>query len=285
MPLSLRSLAAGLAAAFVVIVTATGVATTSVQGGRGATAFTTVSYKSGALDIEAYLYLPAGPGPFPLVVYNHGSRAGLERAEQPMQFIGRLLTEAGYAVIVPERRGYGKSGGQTYSEEVGADNGAKMIARLEAEVDDALAAVTYAATVPSIDVKHAAIMGFSFGGIVTVFAASRSTAFVAAVNQASGSLSWNGSAALRTALPEAARKITIPLLCLVAENDATTVAVKSVYEAARANGHASIVVYPPFTPSQNPAGIAPGHLVFTAQGIGVWKDDVLAFLARWTRGK
>src|SRR5213592_4864811 len=90
-------------------------------GLQGSPPYSVVFYKSGALRIEAYLYKPAGAGTFPLIVYNHGSREGQDHVEQPVPFIGRLLTQAGYAVLVPERRGYGKSDGITFREEVGAD--------------------------------------------------------------------------------------------------------------------------------------------------------------------
>ncbi len=244
----------------------------------------TIFYKSGGLRIEAYLYLPRGEGPFPLVIYNHGSREGAERSELPFPFIGRLLTEAGYAVLVPERRGYGKSDGPTFQEEVGQDKGTKMIERMQAEAGDVLAALDYLKTVPSIDSTRIAIMGFSFGGIVTILAASNSNAFFAAIDQASGSLSWARSPALQKALPDAAGKIRIPLLCQVAENDATTAAVKSVYEAAkRHKAPAEIIVYPPFTPAQNPRNTAPGHLIFTGQGVAIWGKDVVDFLAKHVR--
>jgi dienelactone hydrolase len=91
--------------------------------GQGAPSYKTISYKSGALNIEAYLYLPVRPVPAPLVVYNHGSRAGNERTERAFGFVGRLLTDAGYAVLVPERRGSGQSDGQPFSEEIGTDKG------------------------------------------------------------------------------------------------------------------------------------------------------------------
>src|SRR4051812_15714264 len=35
--------------------------------------YTEVFYPSGSLRIQAYLYKPAGNGPFPMVIYNHGS--------------------------------------------------------------------------------------------------------------------------------------------------------------------------------------------------------------------
>jgi dienelactone hydrolase len=187
-------------------------------------------------------------------------------------------------VIVPERRGYGKSGGQTFSEEIGTDKGDRFIARQQAEADDVLAAVVYAKTQPFVDASHIAVMGWSFGGIATVFAASRSDAFAAAVDQAGGSLSWDGSAALRKALPEAASRIRIPMLCLVAENDATTAAVKNTYEAAK-SGHAAteLKIYPAFTLASNPNSVAPGHAIFGAQGLPIWSDDVLNFLAKYLR--
>jgi len=47
-----------------------------------AQAYETVLYSSGKLKIEAYVYKPEGAGPFPVVIYNHGSRAGHEREDR-----------------------------------------------------------------------------------------------------------------------------------------------------------------------------------------------------------
>ena len=241
--------------------------------------FVQVFYQSGALQIEGYLYRPAGEGPFPLIIYNHGSREGAERAERPFPFVGRLLTTAGYAVLVPERRGYGKSEGRVFQEEVGRDAGALFIGRLRAESDDVLAAVDFLKTVPWVDTAHIGIMGWSFGGIVTVFAASSDDRFFAVVDQAGGALSWGRSRDLQTALPDAARKIHAPILCMDAENDATTDSVKKVCEAARSRGDsATLTIYPPFTPPEPVKGIAPGHLLFSGQGVSIWGKDVVAFL-------
>ena len=76
----------------------------------------TVFYKSGTVSIEAYVYMPAGKGPFPLVVYNHGSRAGEERVERPIGFIARLLTPAGYAVLVPNGVAMGNQKGRRFQK-------------------------------------------------------------------------------------------------------------------------------------------------------------------------
>ena len=45
--------------------------------------YTEISYQSGGLRIQGYFYQPAGPGPFPTLIYNHGSRAGFERRSIP----------------------------------------------------------------------------------------------------------------------------------------------------------------------------------------------------------
>jgi dipeptidyl aminopeptidase/acylaminoacyl peptidase len=75
-----------------------------------------VFYTSGSLRIQAYLYKPDGDGPFPVVIYNHGTRDGRERESSPFPHIGRMLTRAGYVALVSERRGTegptAKSGGR-----------------------------------------------------------------------------------------------------------------------------------------------------------------------------
>src|SRR5439155_495577 len=83
--------------------------------------YSEVFYSSGNLRIQAYLYKPEGDGPFPVVIYNHGSRDGRERASVPFQYVGKMLTRAGYVVLVPERRGYGKSDGSMWRQDVGND--------------------------------------------------------------------------------------------------------------------------------------------------------------------
>ena len=242
-------------------------------------AYTEVFYSSGSLRIQAYLYRPPGDGPFPVVIYNHGSRDGRERASVPFEYIGRMLTKAGYVVLVPERRGYGKSDGAIWWQEVG-NNQSQLVARLQAETDDVLAAIPYLQSLQYADTKRMAVMGWSFGGIVTMFAASRSGAFAAAVNQAGAALSWDGNPSLRAALIAAAEKSATPALFMVAANDRTTSSITTLADIYKARGipHRA-VIYEPFTPTQGrPA--APGHAVFSAQGTAVWEADVVRFLDR-----
>jgi dienelactone hydrolase len=250
------------------------------------TAYTTIFYHNGPLELEGYLYRPNGDGPFPVVIYNHGSRAGFERVERPFGFIGRLLTSAGYAVLVPERRGYGKSGGEIFADEIGTDRGERYVNRLRAESEDVLAALPFLATVGWVDTSRVAIMGWSFGGIVSVLAASQEPRFFAVVNQAGGALTWSHSPALQLALPEAARRIRSPLICMGAENDATTENIIRVCDAAKKAGvNATRIIYPAFTPSRGADGVAPGHAIFSAEGVSIWEKDVLGFLDRLSKQK
>jgi len=180
-----------------------------------------VFYSSGNLRIQAHLYKPDGDGPFPAVIYNHGTRDGRERTPAPFPHVGRMLTRAGYAVLVPERRGYGKSDGEIWWKDVGSDQ-SRLISRLQAETDDVFAGIDYLRGLPYVDAKRLAVMGWSFGGVVTMLAAARSTAFLAAVDQAGGALTWDGNSYMRGALIAAAEKSTTPTLFIVARNDRTT---------------------------------------------------------------
>jgi dienelactone hydrolase len=251
-------------------------------------AYSTAFYSSGSLRIEAYVYRPTGTGPFPVVVYSHGSRKGYEREERPMAFVGNMLASQGYLVLVPERRGYGKSDGRTFAEEVGNDVGGKMLARLEAEADDVVAAITYAATIDGADLNRLALVGFSQGGSVSIRAASRRSDVRALVDQAGGSLTWPRSPDLRRALTDWAKTLKMPVLCMDAANDATTDAVKAVCDAAHRGGaETRVTIYPAFTPASNPDNIAPGHLIFApGAGVAIWRQDLIGFLAANTaRGR
>jgi carboxymethylenebutenolidase len=241
-----------------------------------------VFYASGSLRIQAYLYKPDGDGPFPAVIYNHGTRDGRERESSPFPHIGKMLTQAGYVAMVSERRGYGRSDGEIWWQEVGR-NQAQLISRLQAETDDVLAAVDYLRTLPHVDAKRLAVMGWSFGGVVTMMAASRSTVFLAAVNQAGGALTWDGNSYMRSALVAAAEKSTTPTLFMVAKNDRTTSSITTLGDIFRKrNVPHRLVIYEPFTPSQVGRS-APGHALFSSQGAGLWETDVIEFLGRYLK--
>jgi dienelactone hydrolase len=249
--------------------------------------YETLFYQHDGLSLEGYFYRPQGGGPFPLVVYNHGSATpDEERKEWPAPFVARMLVPAGYAVLVPERRGYGRSEGRQFSEEIGQDRGPRFVARQRSEADDVNAAVEYllARHGSAIDAKRIAVIGYSFGGIVTTLAASRSTQYAAVVLQAPGALNWNRSDEMRKTMLAAAARISVPTLCAVAENDATTESARELCAAASRNGAKTILkIYPPFTSGQQRPGNPPGHNLFSRFGAKIWEKDLLTFLEQALR--
>jgi carboxymethylenebutenolidase len=267
--ISRRQAIAGLAASAVPIL---------LPRNAAALPYDDLTYPSGQLTIQAYLYRPLGSGPFPTIIYNHGSREGHENQSVPWVRICGLFVDAGYAVLAPERRGYGKSDGSSWSEAVGRDVGQKFLDRCRAEADDVLAAAYYATTLPFVDRSRLGIIGWSLGGIVSMFAISRSNVFRAAIDQAGGDLTWRHSPVLQSALADAVRAAQCPVLLMDDANDAAPEALPGLADVMATAGRAhKLAMYPAFTPSQPMANIAPGHLMFGPDGLSIWGKDAVGF--------
>jgi len=143
-----------------------------------------------------------------------------------------------------------------------------------------LAALEFLKTVREADTARVGVMGRSLGGIVSVFAASRSPAFRVVVDQAGAALTWNDSPAIQKAMKEAAGLIRVPLLAMDAKNDRTTQAVEAVVREVQKHGTgAKLILYPAYRPPEplSPL-IAPGHAIFAQPGAHLWQADVLQFL-------
>jgi dienelactone hydrolase len=243
-----------------------------------------ISYQSSGLHIQGYFYRPAGSGPFRTLIYNHGSRIRSERQSIPWVRLAGLYVSAGYAVLVPERRGYGRSDGPTWSEAVGRDVGSTLIARLQAEADDVLAAAEFLRNEPAVDISQLGVAGWSLGGIVTLFAISRSRSFRAAIDQAGGVLMWRSSQALQDALTQAVRAATCPVLLMDAQNDAAPEAISTLSQVMDTAGLPHrLIMYPAFTPPTQEEAVAPGHLLFSAEGLPIWGRDAVGFLDTYLR--
>ena len=119
-----------------------------------------ISYRSfDGLEIPAFLYLPKGEGPHPVVISIHG---GPESQARP-RFSSTLqmwLNELGLAVLVPNVRG--SSGyGRTW---VQMDNGFKR----EDSVRDIGALLDWVATKKNLDASRVAVYGGSYGGYMVL---------------------------------------------------------------------------------------------------------------------
>ena len=195
--------------------------------------------------LEATLYLPEGAGPFPVVVFNHGSTGPgvipVEQTESPWGF-AEYLNQKGIALIAPMRRGRGRSDGR-YKE--GYRCSLKSV-RKGVEYADASVAATfdYLDTVAWADRRRVMLAGFSRGGFLSVAHAARHPGRVVGVINFSGGWVGDGCKA-RTRkdanavlLGEAGGRSGAPQLFLYGANDHyySDASVKAAVEAFEAQG-------------------------------------------------
>lgn len=123
----------------------------------------TIRYPSGSLMISGLLSKPAGKGPFPLVLINHG---GFAPAKNMGGFMD-LFVKDGYVALASDYRGTGQSEGKHEFA--------------KGEVDDVLNAITYARTLPFVDGQRVVMLGASHGAAISLLAASRDPGIKAVV--------------------------------------------------------------------------------------------------------
>src|ERR1041384_8277868 len=74
-----------------------------------------VTYVNDGLTLVGYVYKPNGAGPFPTVVWNHGSEKNPGGGPQ-YDSVAAIFVPAGYAVMAPMRRGHSDSQGAWISD-------------------------------------------------------------------------------------------------------------------------------------------------------------------------
>jgi dienelactone hydrolase len=256
-----------------------------------------IAINSGKAMLHAHVWRPAGNGPFPAVLINHGSGRtpeDLKRLgpyEQQSETLGPVFARHGYVCVFLFRRGVGPSTDQgenaiaAMNREFAAHGqsarNALQMKLLEArEMDDARAGLKFVRRLPDVDPHRVAIIGHSFGGSLSVLMAEREPALRAAVIFSTAGYSWEGSPELRARLLEAARRTAVPLFFIHAENDYSTNSGKSLdAELARLGKPHRLEIYPPVgrTPDD-------GH-DFPLNSVATWEPDVFAFLDPYMRRK
>ena len=128
-----------------------------------------VVFYSGDVPLAATLSIPAGHGPFPAVVVVHGSGSSARSNPWTSAYADALL-DRGIAVLHPDKRGSGDSGGDWRT------------ADFENLADDALAGIDLLGSYERIDTTRMGLIGFSQGGHVVPVAAARSSRIAFVVN-------------------------------------------------------------------------------------------------------
>jgi pimeloyl-ACP methyl ester carboxylesterase len=124
------------------------------------------TFPSGDVQLSYALDLPpVGRGPFPALVFGHGSGRVTKDAALPLSWD---LTAAGYAVLRYDKRGVGGSGG-TY-QGVSVPNSDQVLGLL---AQDMAAGVAFLASRPEIDARRIGLIGGSQAGWVMPLAARR----------------------------------------------------------------------------------------------------------------
>lgn len=233
-----------------------------------------VGFKSGILDLKGFIWKPSGEGPFPALLWNHGS----EKLPGSADRVASYFVGKGYVFFVPHRRGQGRSPGPYIMDELNQAGSRDERRRAaidlhERHFEDQLAALQYLQALPDVDTNRVGVMGCSFGGIQTMLALERNPGYRVAVNLSGAADSWRGSSDLRSRLVAAARKATIPVFFVQAENDHDLTPNRVLSDEVRRAGTAvEAKVYPPF--GTNPRE---GHS-FCVRGTEIWGPDVLRFI-------
>ncbi|HEY6971921.1 MAG TPA: prolyl oligopeptidase family serine peptidase [Candidatus Angelobacter sp.] len=234
-----------------------------------------VTFQSGKLQLHGFLWKPNGPGPFPAVLWNHGS----EKLPGSQPELANFYTSHFFIFFVPHRRGQGRSPGDYIQDLVmqapPSQRAQKMVELQEAEVEDVVAALNYLKSQPFVDPQRIAISGCSYGGIQTLLAGERELGIRALVPFAPGAMSWEKNEPLHDLLRKAVDNARAPVFLLQAQNDYDLAPSHALSEEARKK-HKDFIskIYPPVGSSHQD-----GHWKFCTTATDAWGEDVLSFLA------
>lgn len=229
------------------------------------------------IELSARLFTPPGPGPFALVVINHGKAPGNAhlQKDQPYYFQAREFVKRGYAVLVPTREGFGSSGGNYRS--VRCDAGQTG----ERQADDIELAIDYARTLPYLDTHHIVVIGQSVGGLATLALGKRHPPGVVGLIDMAGGIRFEQCAGWQqsdiAAFADYGAQSRIPVLMMYGDNDAYwgpgPDLPRSLYQAYHdAGGNAQFVDYGEFKHNS--------HSTFSdPEGMPLWEPSFRAFFA------
>jgi carboxymethylenebutenolidase len=258
--------------------------------GQAAAGRDTVSVHNGTVTLQALLWRPQGRGPFPAVLFNHGSGRtpeDLERLgpyERQAEALGPVFAHHGYVFLYLFRRGVGLSVDQgansvdLMNRELaehgqGARNALQLQLLETRELSDAVAALAFLRALPEVDAHDVAITGDSFGGSLTLLVAEREPALRAAVVFACAGYSWDRSPELRARLLGAIGRAAVPFFFIHAANDYTVASGEALDARLRDLGKPHVLkIYPPVGQTGDE-----GH-GFVYSRVTRWEPDVFAFL-------
>jgi dienelactone hydrolase len=250
-----------------------------------------VPYPAPPAQRQALLFMrvcrPPGAGPHKLAVINHGSPPVADH-RPTMEPIGcaheaaRWFLERGFAIAVPMRRGYGRTGGR-WMENYGTCAEPDFHRAGLTSANDVQAAVAYARALPFARKDAVVVVGQSAGGWATVALSSRNPDVAALINFAGGRAGRQNNRPNNNCAPakliEAAGRFgataRLPMLWIYTPNDSYLAPeiTKPMHDAyVRAGGLARFAFMPEFG--------SDGHFLFGGRGGSrIWGPVVETYLA------
>ncbi len=136
-----------------------------------------VEYTSGEFELPGWLYRPAGDGPFPAVIWNHGS----EKMPTGQPELAHFYTQHGFVFFIPIREGHGNAPGEyivdlqsQINAHVKGPDALQQVVDLHDRFNrDVVAAVAWLKTRPFVDRDRIIMSGCSYGGIQTLLSAEK----------------------------------------------------------------------------------------------------------------
>ena len=128
-----------------------------------------VHFPSGDAKCQAWLYLPEGPQPHPVIVMAHGL-GGIRQMR--LDAYAERFAAAGYACLVFDYRHFGASGGEP-----------RQLLDIKLQLADWVAAIAYARSRADLDPARVVLWGTSFGGGHVIVAAARDGNVAATISQ------------------------------------------------------------------------------------------------------
>ena len=227
------------------------------------------------VTLETTVFQPSGAGPFPLIVINHGKDRGRPSLQPRDRFyhMASVFVKRGYAVMVPMRQGFSKSGGRY------RDRGCDMTANGYTQAEDIRATLAYARQQPWIDAGRMIVAGQSYGGLAAIALGTQALPGVRGLINFAGGLrddsdrcAWRSQ--LVSAFAEYGAKAKVPSLWMYGQNDSLfgpELAGRMHAAYVEAGGRGRLVEFPAFKRDAH-------GMLASRDGEKVWLPDAERFL-------
>lgn len=230
---------------------------------------------SQTVELETTLFKPSGPGPFPVVIMNHGKALGNPRNQNRDRFVvlSREFVKRGYAVVIPMRKGFSKSSGDY------VDPGCNMTAHGLAQAEDLDGAIAWLRNQSWADSQRIVVAGQSYGGLTALALGTHRVEGVRGLINFAGGLKMHGGScrweqSLVDAFATFGAHSSLPSLWFYGQNDnhfGPELASRLHQAYTQAGGNAQLVAFGPF--KKDAHGMSASR-----DGVQIWWPETEKFL-------